>query len=951
VDAQRWAEIKEIFCQAVELPIHERAALLDRASAGDAELRAEVDSLLRAHELAGNFLEAPAVELIVPDGTAEPCIERIGQRIGPYQLIGKLGEGGMGEVYRAVRADGQYDKQVAIKLVRFGWQSPALLERFRQERQILAALESPHIARLYDGGTTEDGVPYVVMELIEGQRIDQYCEEHHLGVNERLALFRDVCGAVQYAHQHLVIHRDIKPSNILVTKDGVPKLLDFGIARVFEPETDRAFGSDAARRETTRAVMMTPRYASPEQLLGETITTATDVYALGVVLYELLTRESPFPGGDAAPHELARLICEVQPLTPSAAAARSGTRARWPRARDLDNIVMKALRKEPARRYGTAAQFGDDIRRYLDGLTVGATPDSLAYRVGTFARRRAVGVAATALICAAATAAVLVDLSEARIAAANGRRAQQRFDDVHQLATSLVFELHDAIRELPGAVGARRLLVDRAVRYLDSLAEEANENPALQRDLADSLIRLGDVQGNPFNASLGDTAGAEKSYAKALELAAAVAVRDPDNSADALRLALALRSHANVLSMRERMEDARAEFIRSVSIAEAVVKRHPDDVAALKELAHGYDDLAGILGGNFNGATFSDRQQALATREKGLAVAKRLLALAPQEPSSHSIEIVEEVTLGDLLMLQGRYREAETNYDRGSDAMDELARTDKRQSTVERLVQVQDRLAAIDLWRKDVKSALDRYRRSFALASQLSNGDPTDVHALEILAIESANLADGLSLNENFVEARRHAAKAIEIIENLRRRDPKNAEYRMQNGVVIDNVAEVESRAGDFRAALKALRRSNGIYREEAQVDPRNLDARLHLASNLTKLGDALVRTGDSEGAKASLRESLQLLQAETLPDGNEDMRYILASAYTGLGKAEAALAGRAPRNVRNTQHWSVACEWYLRGEATWAHIAEPGMLSPSGFYNSVPEDLLSAKAYCAKSN
>ena len=313
MNTERWKQVRVILDNAIELPAEGRDEYVEKSCRGDAELHAEVVSLLRSHERAGdNFLDTPAVDLrsFAPD---ESKSSYIGRRIGVYKITAEIGRGGMGEVYRAIRVDGQYDKEVAIKLVRVGLDSPFLIERFRHERQILASLDHPNIARLHDGGTNEDGIPYLVMELIEGIPIDQYCDEHNLGVNERLQLFTQVCAAIQYAHQRLVIHRDIKPSNILVTADGTPKLLDFGIAKILDP---------SGGTETTMVMPMTPEYASPEQIRGESITTATDIYSLGVVLYRLLTGRSPYREATRTTLEFARVICETEPLRPSAVALR-----------------------------------------------------------------------------------------------------------------------------------------------------------------------------------------------------------------------------------------------------------------------------------------------------------------------------------------------------------------------------------------------------------------------------------------------------------------------------------------------------------------------------------------------------------------------------------------------------------------------------------------------------
>lgn len=307
---ERWQHIRSVFDQTVALRAEERSLQLDKICVNDPELRQEVESLLSSHDHAGpGFLNTPALDLAPRPVPIQPPT-RVGRRIGAYDILEEIGHGGMGEVYRARRADGQYEKEVAVKLVRGGYDTATVIERFRHERQILASLDHPNIARLLDGGTTEEGVPYLVMELINGTPIDRYSDEKQLDVTERLRLFVQVCSAVQYAHQRLVIHRDIKPGNILVTNEGSPKLLDFGIAKILDPSVNT---------ETTLAAPMTPQYASPEQIRGEPITTATDVYSLGVVLYQLLTGRSPYPANTRTPHDFARAICELEPERPSAA--------------------------------------------------------------------------------------------------------------------------------------------------------------------------------------------------------------------------------------------------------------------------------------------------------------------------------------------------------------------------------------------------------------------------------------------------------------------------------------------------------------------------------------------------------------------------------------------------------------------------------------------------------
>ena len=540
-----WRKVREILEQALELAPGHRAVYLEKACLGDRALRAEVDSLIASNAQAStDFLQPGAVDSIADSGLSSETASLAGQRIGPYQIVEEVGQGGMGRVYRAARADDQFQKQVAIKLAHGGLGDAFRMHRFKAERQILADLDHPNIARLLDGGALEDGQPYVVMEFIQGQPIDEFCDAGKLSVSERLRLFRTVCSAVAYAHQRLVIHRDIKPANILVTAAGEPKLLDFGIAKILD--ADSAAGNSSATVTVLRP--MTPEYASPEQVRGEPMTTASDVYSLGVVLYGLLTGQRPYPGASRLPHEIAQAVCEAQPEKPSTAidrmdglpaqpdpeaivSVREGTREKLRRRLqgDLDNIVLKALRKEPERRYASVEQFSEDIRRHLAGLPVIARPDTFWYRSGKFVNRHKAGVLAAGLAAAALVAGLAITLRQTYVARTERARAEQRFNDVRALANSLLFEVHDAIQNLPGSTAARKLIVDRGLRYLDAIAKEARGNLSLQRELAAAYQKVGDVQGGFRQANLGDTAGSLASYRKSLAILEAVTSADPTN--------------------------------------------------------------------------------------------------------------------------------------------------------------------------------------------------------------------------------------------------------------------------------------------------------------------------------------------------------------------------------------------------------------------------------------
>jgi serine/threonine protein kinase/TolB-like protein/Tfp pilus assembly protein PilF len=383
-----WSAIKEILIQALDRPPADRPSYLDQACGGDAYLRRRVESLIEADESAWNLMDAPAAAASSLTAPLRPPAS--GERIGVYEILEEIGHGGMGSVYLARRADEQFEQRVAIKLSRLSLADDPMQRRFRAERQIVAGLDHPNIARLLDGGATSDGRPYFVMEYVAGRPLPDWCEEKELTTRERIQIFLDVCGAVQYAHQRLVVHRDIKPANILVTAEGTVKLLDFGIAKLTVPEL---FGA-AVEQTTTLFQLLTPEYASPEQVRGEPITPACDVYALGVVLYELLTGQRPYRASMSSPAEMVRVICETEAPLPSGIA--SSVRGKE-LSGDVDNIVAKALRKEPGRRYATAGELADDLRRYLDGRPVQARPDTAGYRLRKFVQRNRSGVASASV--------------------------------------------------------------------------------------------------------------------------------------------------------------------------------------------------------------------------------------------------------------------------------------------------------------------------------------------------------------------------------------------------------------------------------------------------------------------------------------------------------------------------------------------------------------------------
>jgi eukaryotic-like serine/threonine-protein kinase len=677
---ERWQIVKELLAQASLLRTAERDRYLAEACANDAELRDEVGSLLAADHCADAILDQPLERFVAADAIGGPPDRWLGTRIGAYELVARLGSGGMGEVYRARRADTQFEKDVAIKLVRRGYDSQLVLQRFGAERQILADLDHPNIARLLDAGVSESGEPYLVMELVDGEPIDRYCESRRLPIPERLRLFREVCAAVSHAHQHLVVHRDLKPANILVTARGTIKLLDFGIAKLLQAP---AAGGDVADATQTMFRAMTPAFSSPEQLLGLRITTASDVYSLGVVLYHLLAGRSPYRSTLASTHDAIKDVCETEPAKPSVAAAQTAAdgAARPLPDRDLDDITLRALRKEPDKRYSSVEQLSGDLGRYLAGLPVLARGDRIAYRAAKFARRHRVLIAAVTMVAAALMTGLVVSIREARIAEHERALAARHFDSVRSLASTLMFQVHDAIRDLPGATAARSLLLTTAVQYLDALAKEPGADRTLQRELAESYQRVADIQGQPNASNTGHAEAALANYAKAISLLEPLRATEPTNrslgtalviahlkrsrvylmfsgdgtagatesqraatlagdlsaadpaDADARStLVLAYRVHAYNASLAGQHQEAVAAADKAITVAEQLQRDRPGDVATERLLADAYGDRTAILPPTASGP---DIEQNLALARKALAIDERLIKAESSPAVAH----------------------------------------------------------------------------------------------------------------------------------------------------------------------------------------------------------------------------------------------------------------------------------------------------------------------------
>ncbi|MBS1807890.1 MAG: protein kinase [Acidobacteria bacterium] len=773
---ERYRQIKQIFQAVLDIEPKERAAYLAQVCGEDVELRQEVGSLLASHEDAGEFIEIPAAAVITQPYAEPPNTNAaIGQRIGPYQIMRELGHGGMGTVYLATRADDQFKKRVAIKLVRRGMDSDFILRRFRHERQILASLDHPNIARLFDGGTTEDGLPYFVMEYIEGLAIDEYCDRQQLATAERLQLFRTVCSAVQYAHQNLVVHRDLKPSNILITADGTVKLLDFGIAKLLNPE----IAGDEIDVTMTGMKLMTPGYASPEQVRGEVITTASDVYSLGVVLYELLTGHRPYQITSTAPQEIERIVCNVEPDRPSTAAQkRMKDEGRRMKRRekfsspiphpsslqgDLDNIVLMAMRKEPNRRYASVSQLSEDLRRHLEGLPVLAREDTFAYRAGKFIQRHKAGVAAALLIAIALIGGMITTMWQAR-------KAERRFNDVRKLANSFLFELHDAIEKLPGATPARALLVKRALEYLDSLAQEAAGDATLQQELAAAYDKVGHIQGNPYSANLGDIEGALQSYQKARAIRESLLAKNTQPTQVRLDLASSYRRISDILMQKNDLANALQHARKALQIIESLPAQELALVQTRREQAAAHESVGEVLKAQGENAASLEQQR------RGLQLIEALVTQEPANPAIRRQQAVVLGKIGERLSATGATPEGIEMARKSLAIFSELATAQPGNAQAKRELGVaHNQLGDLYYAASDLKNELEHYRQSLAIREELAAADPANQQLRRDLAVVQGNVGYALAQTGDEAGMVEHYRKSLATFEAMSAAKPEDA--------------------------------------------------------------------------------------------------------------------------------------------------------------------------------
>lgn len=855
----QWARIKPIFAEAAERPSSERPEFIKSQCDGDEILIAEIESLLRAYDEAGSFIE-DSPQHAAPENDRD--IDRmIGRKIGAYELVRELGRGGMGSVYLASRADDEFRKLVAVKLINSNFDNESIIRRFRNERQILASLEHPNIARLLDGGTTEDGSPYFVMEYIEGKPIRDYCDAHRLNTDRRLRLFQDVCSAVHYSHQNLVVHRDLKPSNILVTENGTVKLLDFGIAKLI--------GGSAGFVEATLSTSreMTPEYASPEQVRGEAVNTSTDTYSLGVMLYELLSGHRPYRVAAMSTLEILRAICEQEPERPSTAAGRTETtngssgatgitpeeiskardsqpdRLRRKLAGDLDNIVLKAMRKEPQRRYGSVEQFSEDLRRYLVGLPVLARKDTFSYRAGKFARRNKLAVIAAAIIVLLLATGVAGVARQTVVARRQRARAEKRFNEVRELAHSFMFKFHDAIKNLAGATEARQLVVNESLEYLNSLAEEALDDPGLQRELADAYTKLADIQGFAGASNLGDKAGALSSFSKAIAIRESLVGASSATIDDRRQLADLYSRLSVVVEGPDKLEYAR----KGLQTLDQVLAEDPanEKVRLSTGLSHYFIGQQLAATGDLNGALESFRKMQSIDRE--------LLQSDPANKAYQHDLALSCKKIGGVLITTGDLSAATESYNKALEIERAQIASDANNASIRLdMSYTLSDLALILRKTKDYAGALKAANESLAIREELSAADPKDERARISLAAIYHRIGNLHLEIEEFEGALQDFRRCLEIRQVLAASNPAKASVKLD--VVDAFCMTAESQSGVASKTKSSIER-----RRQWQNARSDYQHALEISDVLDKQG---VKMG-AQHQPAALREKIAECEAE----------------------------------------------------------------------------------------
>ncbi|HRH43209.1 MAG TPA: serine/threonine-protein kinase [Pyrinomonadaceae bacterium] len=934
--SEDWQKVKNLFERVCELPSSEHEKFIFAETNGDEELRGEVESMLKFHNEAENFIEESAFDVAAQVLISNETL--IGKRIGDYQIISELGRGGMGAVFLAERADGMFEQKVALKIIKRGMDSEAIVQRFVTERQILASLEHANIARLIDGGISSDGLPYFVMEYIEGTRIDDFCNEQNLSVEERLKIFQKVCEAVQYAHRNLVVHRDLKPSNILVKSDGTPKLLDFGIAKLLQ--------TDGQTQSETQFQIFTPEYASPEQVRGEKITTSSDVYSLGVLLYELLTDDFPYHFKSKTPLEIASVVCNSEPIKPSAVVSGqwsvvSKTDDKNPKTEnyeqksnpkskiqnlksDLDNIVLMSLSKEPERRYQSVADFAEDLERFLNDLPVKAQANTFFYLTSKFIKRNALAVSLALIAVLGLSIGLITTFWQMRIAQTERAKAEKRFNDVRRLANSVVFDYHDSIAKFAGTTAVRERLVKDALEYLDSLNIEAENDKDLQRELAAAYIKIGDVQGNPNNANLGNIKDALNSYQKAF------AIREKlfnANSNNANLQAEMAESHEKLAEILRISQEIKTAFLHLKSAQNLRENLPPSRESALNYLK------IGSLLGDENSSNLGETKSGLELVEKAVSILKNL----PSSDENQSALVECYLTQANLLFSTGKVEEALNISREAMNLQENLVASEPNNSAKQKTLantynRVADMLSEFD----KLDEALSLVKKAIDISEKLVALDPNDFESRHDLAIFNQRHGKWLFFDGKLIEAIAFHQKALPIYENLVASDKTNSLFRFDLAALQADMADVLDAQSKSDEALKFYEKSVTELEKLLAENAENKQYQSWLGEKYNSLGNLLMKKNESEKALEFYTKSLKIYEklSSDAPENTFQQR-ALAVLQMKVGNANFAIGEKS----NNQEPVKRAKDFYQKSLNNFLELQQKNALT-GDFFTQKPDEL-----------
>ena len=871
MDSANFQKIKEVFAEALEKPSKEREDFLREKCAGDAELLAEVKSLLEANDKTEKFIDQNALDISSEFAAVGKHYD--GTQFGNYKIVGEIGRGGMGAVFLAERSDGEFEQKVALKIIRQSFAGGELEKHFRRERQILASLNHPNIAKLLDGGVSASGELFLAMEYIEGELLLSYAEHHNLEIKERLNLFLKICRAVSFAHQNLIVHRDIKPANILVGADGEPKLLDFGLARVLSEN----FASDAAQTETVFRAF-TPSYASPEQIRGKNVSTASDVYSLGVVFYELLTGDKPFHFEGKSIEEIMKTATENEPSFPSRSVISENPQsaARISQLKgDLDNIALTALRKEPERRYKSVEAFADDIERHLKGLSVAARPNTVSYRAAKFFGRNKIAVAATAFIITALISGLVIALWQASVARSQRDRAEKRFGDVRKLSNSLLFELAPKIERLPGATEAREILVKRALEYLESLAREVGGDLQLQSELAAAYEKIGELQGNPKKPNLSDYAGAITSYEKAN----AIRYNLPTTTENQKLLAENFRESGNVRYAQNNVKGCLQDLAEALKIYENLLAANPESFDLQIAFLETRIEVAETHTSN------NQFDEAIPMLREAVAALERL---DPNHDDTRRLMSKSRSRLAYALSWNDQQAEAEAEMTKALAVAEKLVAENSNDAAF------QQGIWAVYMMASGINEGInDEISLQFALKAlrtveKAVASDAADTNAKTNLARTFSRVGILCASLNRIPEAVEYLEKSEKVFLELIKRDPKNLTYQHDLGTIYTRFGTTKENQRDWQGSLKAFHKSAEYYEAASHPDEKNTSDRRNLANSFRSIGLIYLKIGEKEKAKENLQKALEIVNRLKAQNalGNYDKK-IFDEAQVELQKLE----------------------------------------------------------------